>query len=488
MYLKILRLVVPLRRDFPLLGVVPWVVFATACPYIGLVSGACVFPLLALLCKGWTLTLVRLGAYLVFGAAVGLSHQPPSVQTQAGLIRIEGTVEVPLRHRRPGLIEFGLRDTSADFDVKGARLWCRAVLLPWRVSNYIRPGYRVMAQAQVKGTESLGRYGEYLRTLGFSASCRVAAIAIIGAKESVASLLRRDIRSRAYRFTGTTESTGMVLAMTLGARDQISQLTEDAFRRTGLTHVLVLSGFQLTLMFGLTFRFCAGCLGWFSFCRRRLNIRAVACFAASFAVLILLVFAGIEHSSSRAGLALLLSSSGMLFERPQKFLNLMLSSLLLLAVLWPGCLGHVGVQLTYAALGGIVLASGRTGVDKSLLGVSFWCSLCTSWVVLYHFHSFSLMGFLVNPLVAPLCSVIGTQWGLISLLSAWCGFGLSLRMQAATLELVTAGVHWLAKHDWTYINLEQAVLPRTVVLSVIAAVVVRRASYRVKTYYRGYGW
>lgn len=488
MYLTCLRLVVPLRRDYPLLEVLPVVLCATWYPYFGLLSGIGVLLCVLVIGRGWKRTLARLGMWLIFGAAVGAMHQPPTVGVQEDLRRIEGIVESPLRHRKPGMIEFGLKGITADFDLKGARLWCRAPLLPWRLSSYIRPGYRIVVQARVKGAESLGPYGRYLNSVGFSAHCRVASIAIVESKESMTSMVRRRIRETAHRLAGSTESTGMVLAMTLGARDQISQSTEDAFRRTGLTHVLVLSGFQLTLIFGLTFRICCRSLGWSGWCRRWMSIRAIACAIAFFAVLVLLLLAGVEHSGSRAGLALLLSSSGMLFERPQKFLNVMLSSLLILVAIWPGCLAHIGVQLTYAALGGIVLASGRPGLNKSLLGVSFWCSLCTSWMVLYHFHGISLIGFFINPLVAPLCSFLGTQWGLLSLLSACFSFGYSLRMQAATLERLIAVVHWLAEFEGAYIDLEKAGFVRTALLSLIAAVVARRAFSHIKTYYRGYGW
>ena len=146
------------------------------------------------------------------------------------------------------------------------------------------------------------------------------------------------------------EQADFMSALLLGDKTGVSEETKTSLRRSGISHIIVVSGFHLSIiaqliMLLLTFIF-----------RGRKRPAAVLC------IIILLFYmavTGFSPSVTRAGImqiAMLLAAA--LFKRADP-LNALGLSVLIMTVCDPFSAGDVGLLLSYSATLGILLLSGR---------------------------------------------------------------------------------------------------------------------------------
>jgi ComEC/Rec2-related protein len=264
--------------------------------------------------------------------------------------------------------------------------------------------------------------------------------------------LRSDLRQSVEATLGSGERSGLVLSLLLGQRDVLSRETEAAFKRTGLAHLLVVSGYQVTLVFYAAF-------GLFSFLLLRLlpvaSHRVRFFWTASCALLVTVFFMlliGIDGPSLRAVVAVTAFVLTLAFERRHSMYQAILVALFVVTVVWPGSFLEPGVQLTFAALFGLALGAGK-GV-RSYLKACCLASLFTSIVVLYWFEQFSLLGFILNPILAPLISVLSCYGGGVAVILNLAAFELPLKTTALLLEYSRDLVVWFSGIQYGFYELE----------------------------------
>lgn len=364
-------------------------------------------------------------------------------------------VEEP-RYRRKGEVQFVAEIVSSESQPHGGRLYCRAVNLPW--NNLFEPESGTLFYARVK-TYALRRvtdpfsYDSYLARRGIQARCRVNfATKPILVQAGPVSRARSWVRQRIESVLGSGERAGLLLSMGLGIRDVLTDRTERAFKATGLAHLLVVSGYQVTLVFYLlrrTFLF----LG-VPICQRvPFNLRrfgGIPAFTGSVAFVLL---TGAEPAGVRALVALGAFVLGEITGRVRDFIQSLGVSLLLVSVIWPGAALEPGVQLTYAALLGIGIGLTPNGYStlRGYLRVCWYASLFTSIVTIAWFGYFSPIGLLLNPLLAPLAAFVSCKVGLAGLalhaLDPELGAPV-LQIAANLLESFRDGVLWASGLSW----------------------------------------
>lgn len=298
-------------------------------------------------------------------------------------------------------------------------LRCTAIDLPWRTLSRVRVGDRVVVRTVLTPLQ-LGfnplSFDASLRRRGIDARCRIRFASIVEpASPGWIERLRDAVRGLTQRALGDGERGGLVLAMAIGARDSISYETEEAFKRTGLAHLLVASGYQVTLLF-----LAAVSMG------RRLfsNIPASQGLLASRALLyvsgllfsaLFVALVGPEGSALRALAAALCAVVAYVGERGGGFMNALLVSLLAVSLLWPGGVFDPGIQLTFAALAGLALgASSQGGALMKYVKACSYATIATSGVSMLWFGGVSLWPFVLNPFVAPLASLVGCKLALFA--------------------------------------------------------------------------
>ena len=369
--------------------------------------------------------------------------------------RVELEIQGAVKRSKPNELKFtaiikkvlevkedGLYETSHLLTDK--MLYCKGAELPWRNLSGITQGDVFIAAIQYKPLRrkrSFLSFDEGLRRQGYSGTCKIRfASELLHHKGYFEEIRERFMQS--YKETiGLTLESGLSLSILLGFRDLMTNPVEKEFQATGLSHLLVFSGAQVVLMYGccywlinlLLLRFQHSSRGWGS-----MNAAPVCSLLAT---VVFVLFVGIEKSSLRALFALGASFGGTLFERGRGIYHGMLIALFFMVFVWPCCVLDPGVQLTFAALLGIALGS----TLGNFLWVYFMTSLLTTAVSVLWFGQFSVIGFLMNPILVPLVSILASTLGVIATIAFISGVdasGLLLQLMALISGYLESVIHF----------------------------------------------
>ena len=352
----------------------------------------------------------------------------PQFEPPRGELLLRARIVDTPRRPVPGVVTLPLQildaaplkgDGGPKFDeLRGLRAACRAVDLPWKNLAGVQAGAVVPLRVVLQPitSKSLISYEGVLLRRGYAAECRVryAGKPVLAAPPLV-QRIRDRVRAAVEIGAGSGERTALFLTAALGVRDLLSTRTENAFKRCGLAHLLVVSGYQITLFYCVLAVIFDRGLQFFKAARlRTLHTAEWISFAGTVGFI---AFVGVEGSSLRAGAAALLVALSRALERGSGMLHSISVAFIALALVWPGCYLEPGVQLTFAALLGIcaALALRSPGVIRQYLAVCWHASLFTAPVVIAWFGYLSLVGFVLNPLLAPLVAVLSCKVGFAAL-------------------------------------------------------------------------
>ena len=155
--------------------------------------------------------------------------------------------------------------------------------------------------------------------------------------------LRASLSANAAAFIGG-EQGAVTAAICIGDVSDVSLTTELNFRRSGIAHLLVVSGLHMSLLSLVVSRLL----------RRRLSARIAASITIAFLLFFMFVV-GFSPSVVRAGLMMLIMQSGYLFKRKGDSLNSLGFAFALLSLADPFAVYDIGLQLSFAATLGILL-------------------------------------------------------------------------------------------------------------------------------------
>lgn len=337
---------------------------------------------------------------------------------------------------------------------------CRAVQLPWRKIYGATESADVIVRANLRALRRDPPFSYEARELrrGVSGHCRIRhALLISSGAMGLFSRTREYLQHAVRDRLGDTEAAGLFLSMVFGVRDQLAEPTERAFRESGLSHLLVASGYQVTLIFMAA---GGGFAMIFSVMPRPLHLplaRWLAAAAGVAAALFYVALVGFEGPVLRAGVgALFVVISGMT-ERGGGMGNSVIVSLLLLSVLWPGIWLEPGTQLTYAALIGIAAAQDpdEAGLMRYIRS-TVTASLCTGIVGLLWFGAFSFWSVPLNLLLGQIVSAVSCNGGLLALAAAESGLDSGSYMLRGVVVLQSAFRDLLmavTAVEWGYVEL-----------------------------------
>lgn len=279
--------------------------------------------------------------------------------------------------------------------------------------------------------------------------------------------IREGLRNRLARAFAAPEC-GLLMGLLAGDRSGISETLQSDFQRTGLVHVLAISGFHVVMLAGMLTLLLR-------------SLRLPHHVVRITAMILLCLYAPITGGSAavwRAVFMFLVIESGPLCERKADAFNSLGVAVIALLLKDPSQLTQAGFQLSVAATAGILLGQhlpwkpaskrrkGWNAWIHQLLIEPSWVTLCATLATLpllvHHFQSFSPIAWLGNLVVVPLVG-LGMEAGVLSLLMpgvAWLfqPFGdsatLLLRLGgAATSALANSPGASATLGPWTLPNL-----------------------------------
>jgi ComEC/Rec2-related protein len=325
---------------------------------------------------------------------------------------------------------------------------CKGVLLPWRNSNTVKEGDLFFVKAKllpVRNNTSLFSYDRYLYRRGITFTCKIEALSLpIKRREQPLLTFRKSIaeaidkKLEQHGFLSNTRA--LFLALVLGKRDGMSIETEVLFKDLGIAHLLVLSGFQITLFFGVIYKVVLLCCRqsyWLLLsCNCKVLSHCLSVICASFFAL----FAGFESSCLRAEIAMVISSSIAVKERYLHSVHTLLLSLFFMSCISPGCFLEPGVQLTYGALSVIwYLTSKRESLSfaEKLSQYVFICGGCSlaGSIISYLWFGQSSLVIAFHDKITIIFESIGIFRGAIGEKHNYCT-SLLLQVSAYTITLI----------------------------------------------------
>jgi competence protein ComEC len=263
---------------------------------------------------------------------------------------------------------------------------------------------------------------------------------------------RRYVRTQIHRYVPSEGGRAVLLALLLGDRGRITDAQREDFARTGLMHLLAVSGLHVFLV-GMVFYVLLRPL----LMRVRVPWRGMEIGRAVLTISLLgfyMVLTGARPSVVRAVIMATLFIGSVVLQRASHPLNTLGVAALVLMAIRPAALFDVGFQLSMAAVAGIVTlqprfsapiperwrASAAADYAVSLLIASAAAVLATAPVLLFHFGWVSVGGLLLNVAGIP-CTALGLSaalamvlgGGLSSIAGAAFGSAADLFVQALLL-------------------------------------------------------
>lgn len=264
-------------------------------------------------------------------------------------------------------------------------------------------------------------YDDYLRVRGIAYRCSVRfAPKIVGHQAlsppaAAMDALRRAVRSKADALYPEPDAS-MLMGLLIGQTDGLTRDLKDAFRETGTSHILAVSGYNVTQLVALmTFLLAAGGLA-----RRRATI-ATAGIVVAFTIL-----AGADASVVRAACMGCTALVARLYRRRYGGVIALLAAAAAMAAVNPLVLAHdAGFQLSFLAVMGLQ-AFGKplerffawmpeVAGFRRMAAETSAATLATLPLTLYAFGMLPPMAFIVNLLVLP-CIPVVMVVGAVSLL------------------------------------------------------------------------
>lgn len=223
----------------------------------------------------------------------------------------------------------------------------------------------------------------------------------------------------------TPSETGLLLGLLAGDRSGIPEALRSDFQRSGLVHVLAISGFHVVLLAGMLMVFLKA-------------TRLPHKFARILAVILLFVYIPVTGGSPAVRRAVLMFSIpqlGALLQRPANAFNSLGFALLCILLPNPSDLWNPGFQLSAAATAGILVGNRFNPfscIPESIRRWKIWklskgtilaptyVTLCATFAtapfLIHHFKTLSPFAWLGNIVVVPAISW-AMQAGLFALIS-----------------------------------------------------------------------
>lgn len=234
---------------------------------------------------------------------------------------------------------------------------------------------------------------------------------------------RDDVRARFAAMLGVRPYAGILTALAVGDQRGIPSEQWEVFRRTGVAHLVSISGLHISLV-AMIFGACAGWL-WSrsAYLLLRLPARRAAALAGLAAAAAYAAMAGLGLPTQRALMMLAVVGFALMIGREvvaSRTLSIALAGVL---VLDPWAVLSAGFWLSFGAVAVILLVvsgrRGRLGGWRSAVAIQVAISIVTLPLLVALFGSYPLVSPFANAFAIPLVSFVITPLVLTAIVLPW---------------------------------------------------------------------
>ncbi|MES2130129.1 MAG: ComEC/Rec2 family competence protein, partial [Pseudomonadota bacterium] len=239
---------------------------------------------------------------------------------------------------------------------------------------------------------------------------------------NVVERCRAALRERILRALAGKQYAGVIVALVVGDQRGIEQSDWRIFNRTGIGHLISISGLHITMVAGL----CAWCAS--ALWRRsrslplRLPAQKVAALAGAATALLYVLLAGFGVPAQRTLYMLCVVAVALWYGRLTSVSHVLCAALGVVVLLDPWAVLWPGFWLSFGAVATILFASvGRVGVPKGYWRAALHTGVRTQYAVtvglvpltMLLFAQVSLVSPLANAIAIPLVSFVVTPLALV---------------------------------------------------------------------------
>lgn len=381
------------------------------------------------------------GAFLVSGTAALLLRS--SAATVASLLTA-GFAAAQLRTTEPDVprgihtaFEVRIEEAPSDrgrYTVTTAKVtaWRDPTRAVWRSSSShvrlytdsltrVEAGERIVCRGTIRpfhgGSEG---YRKLMQRRGFAGTLRLSEGSLFERRPATEQTLHRRAVDRLGRLPLPEEAAAVVQAMTTGNRNGLSETQRQTYSRSGLSHLLAVSGLHTGIVFALANLL----LWWLPLLRRGHLLRNLL---ATAAVWSFVATAGFPPSAIRAAVMCTFLQASLASGSEYVALNSLAAAATGMLLWNPAWIGDVSFQLSFVAVAAILawgiplcrlVRTRRRAVNllthACLIGLA--ASLGTAPLISHQFGIIPVAGILVNPLaIIPATVVVlgGVLWLLL---------------------------------------------------------------------------
>jgi competence protein ComEC len=258
-------------------------------------------------------------------------------------------------------------------------------------------------------------------------------------------------------------SGGIATALVTGDQNAVGEEDAEAMRRSGLTHLLSVSGVHLAAVVGGAMLLSLRLLALSPFLALRFNLVLVGAAAGALAGVGYTLLTGMQVPTVRSCVAALLVLGGIALGREAISMRLVAVGALLVLLLWPESVAGASFQFSFAAVTAIVTVHSLAPVRRWLgpredgLGMrvlrGFASLLITGLAVeialipfaLYHFHKTGLYSVFANLIAIPWTTFVIMPLEATALLFDAVGLGAPLWVVTGwAIDFLLDLAHWVA--------------------------------------------
>lgn len=242
-----------------------------------------------------------------------------------------------------------------------------------------------------------------------------------------------------------------------GGSERMSEELSRDFSRTSMTHIVAVSGYNVSLIAGYIFLLAIylGC--W----RKGATIVAIG------GIIFFVLFVGSPSSAIRAAVMGSILLFALALGRSRESLRVLIYAGAIMIAMNPLILRYdVGFQLSFLATLGIVVMAPwyekvrpKNDLAQGVTEILFMTTSAQIFVlpiILSTFHSFSFLAIVTNLLVLwtiPFAMLFTFLTSLAGMISGWLGFVVGIGAQGI-LWYDIAVVQWFARMDWSVVRIE----------------------------------
>ncbi|RPI78694.1 MAG: DNA internalization-related competence protein ComEC/Rec2 [Desulfobacteraceae bacterium] len=409
--------------------------------------------------------------FFVLGTWLAMDKEPDSVLRPLAAARsrvvLEGTVLEP-----PRLFSEKARvfvQVEKRIDPSGTQIVHEKIQITvYNHTTECSPGDRIRFPARLSPFRNFNNPGQYdyVRAMDLKGLVCSAAISDgrsivpmgkgnLGFPLHILEKIRKPIRDF-FKQNLEPQDQALLRALILGEQQEIDPETREHFNKTGLGHILAVSGFNIALVAGLVFFPLKWLLTRFYGLTLALDIRKTAAVLTAFPVILYTGLSGLEYSSQRAMIMVLAYLFSIVIGREKDLWSTLALAALVILAINPAAIFSISFQLSFTAVIGLIWLtpvifnkmpafppadSGYKKIIKYLyqstvgaLAVTLGATLLVLPLTAYYFYRTSLVVVPANLTVLPFFSFWIIPLGLLA---------------ALLLPLAPGLAHWVLQvTDW----------------------------------------